>query len=98
MPTFRTKPIEIQAIQWRGNNQADVEAFGASIQHVETVGVTSDGQTVTISQPHVYDHLQDVWVPINPLDYIIKGTKGEYYPCEVEVFNWKYELVDPRHG
>ena len=27
-------------------------------------------------------------------DWIIKGTKGEYYPCKDDVFRKKYEPVD----
>lgn len=26
-------------------------------------------------------------------DYVIKGTKGEYYPCKPDVFENKYEEV-----
>jgi len=26
-------------------------------------------------------------------DYIIKGLKGEYYPCKPDVFNMKYESI-----
>ena len=26
-------------------------------------------------------------------DYIIKGTRGEYYPCKPDVFNKKYKEV-----
>lgn len=26
-------------------------------------------------------------------DYIIKGLKGEYYPCKPDIFEEKYEVV-----
>lgn len=81
MPTYRTKPVEIEAIQWR-NNPDELEAFGAKIRQANT-------------GPQVYDLLQDTWVNINPNDYIIRGNKGEYYPCEASVFTWKYELIAP---
>jgi hypothetical protein len=29
-----------------------------------------------------------------PGDYIIKGIKGEYYPCKPDVFEDTYEPVD----
>lgn len=85
MPKFRTKPVEIQAIQWRGDNREDIEAFGASLR---VVGGTWKSHTL-----QVYDFLQDTWVGVNQGDFIIRGTKGEFYPCEAEVFNWKYELL-----
>lgn len=95
MPTFRSKPIEIQAVQWRGNNRADVEAFGAKIRITELLEVDEFSKAQVVNIPQVYDVLQDTWVTINFLDYIIKGTKGEFYPCNVEVFNYKYEMVGP---
>ena len=27
-------------------------------------------------------------------DYIIRGLRGEYYPCKPDVFAKKYELVE----
>lgn len=86
--------MEIQAIQWRGNNQDAIEAFGAKIRWTEALSV-DNFQVVEV--PQVYVELQDTWVTINLQDYIIKDSKGKFYPCEVEVFNWKYELVDSRH-
>ncbi len=91
MPTYRTKPVEIEAVQWREGNQAEVEALGAKIRTTQSI---SEGGTYSIV-PQVYDELQDTWVTINPNDYIIKGSKGEFYPCESGVFTWKYELIAP---
>ena len=30
----------------------------------------------------------------NVNDYIIKGVKGEFYPCKPDVFEQTYDLVD----
>lgn len=27
-------------------------------------------------------------------DFIIKGIKGEFYPCKPDIFSMTYELVD----
>ena len=29
-----------------------------------------------------------------PGDYIIRGLKGEYYPCKEDIFHMSYDLVD----
>lgn len=29
----------------------------------------------------------------NPLDYIIKGVRGEFYPCKPDIFEVTYEAV-----
>ena len=30
----------------------------------------------------------------NPDDYIIKGVKGEFYPCKPDIFEATYEKVN----
>ena len=47
----------------------------------------SDGKRV------VHDSLQG-HVLANEGDYLIRGVKGEYYPCAPDVFNATYEAVD----
>lgn len=39
----------------------------------------------------VYDVLHDTWVGVKRGQFIIRGTKGEFYPCDPEVFEMKYE-------
>jgi len=31
-------------------------------------------------------------------DYIIKGVKGELYPCKPDIFEMTYEIVDESNG
>lgn len=33
-------------------------------------------------------------MPARPGDWIIKGVKGEFYPCSNEVFEQSYDKVD----
>lgn len=33
----------------------------------------------------------------DPGDYIIKGIKGEVYPCKADIFQASYELADLRN-
>lgn len=30
----------------------------------------------------------------SPGDYIIKGVKGEFYPCKKDIFAQTYEIID----
>jgi hypothetical protein len=34
------------------------------------------------------------WHIVCPGDYIIKGIKGEFYPCKPDIFEMTYEKVD----
>ena len=39
----------------------------------------------------VFDILHDTWIKVYPGQWIVRGAKGEYYPCDDETFMWKYE-------
>ena len=41
----------------------------------------------------VYDKLHSTWVGVLKGQYIIRGLRGEYYPCDPEVFLDSYEEV-----
>lgn len=75
---FRTKPCEIEAVQWTGENLTEILRF-ANTQNIDiTSGVliikTLEGDMVASTG-----------------DYIIRGLRGEYYPCKPDVFQKKYE-------
>jgi hypothetical protein len=33
------------------------------------------------------------WLPLAPGDWIVKGVKGEFYPCKPDIFEATYEAV-----
>lgn len=41
----------------------------------------------------VYDYLHDTWIKLEWGDWIIRGTKGEFYPIKHEQFVESYEPV-----
>lgn len=36
------------------------------------------------------------WLTVSPGDWIIKGVKGEFYPCKPDVFELTYSPVNPK--
>jgi len=80
MAKYRKKPVIIDAVRWTGHN------FGALTDLMHNVyGI--NGQKVTIQT------LEGV-MTADIGDWIIKGIKGEYYPCKPDIFEATYELVD----
>ena len=77
---YTTKPFEIEAVQFTGMNQEVIEQTFPDVEL--QMGPDNDIE--------VWDYLQKTWVLVNQRDYIIKGMKGEYYPCNPEVFEAKY--------
>lgn len=77
---FRKKPVEIEAIQWDGNQRTFdlIEAWAGKPVN------DTDGYTLLI--PTLEGTMT---ASLN--DWIIKGVKGEIYPCKPDIFAATYE-------
>jgi len=82
--TARKKPVVITAIQWN-NNEPEIREFVPDDALLRFSGKTG---------LRVYNTTEQDWIDVNHLHYIIKGTKGEFYPCSPEVFEQVYDLVE----
>ena len=96
MAKYRKKPVVIDAVQWTGDNWQEVYDFTKD----------SDGLSLTTG-PHPqieeYGHVGDkLCVTVETLeglmtarqgDWIIKGVKGEFYPCKPDIFAATYDEV-----
>lgn len=74
---FRKKPVVIDALQYTGRNQFEVMSFVDG-----RVKVDSEGLIIpTLEGQHI----------ASPGDWIIRGVKGEFYPCKPDIFAMTYE-------
>lgn len=78
MAKFRKKPVVIEAMQWTGENVDDVLAFMAP---GGWVGGRGEIEVETI----------EGIMTAKTGDWIIKGVKGEFYPCKPDIFAATYE-------
>jgi len=83
----RKKPVIVEAIQWTGNNLQDIINFTDN-QVCEDEG---SNQQIYIE---VWNSLEQQYIYCPEGHYIIKGIKGEFYPCEPEVFYATYDIVE----
>ncbi len=82
---YRKKPVVIDAIQWtgeQGNLLEIAQLAGSGNRPVE-----KDGTSLIISTIE-----GDMIASLN--DWIIKGVKGECYPCKPDIFEQTYEKVE----
>lgn len=87
MKTYRKKPVEIQAVQFTGENADEIMSFvGQNCQVYKPTGDVS---------PIMYIHTLEGVMSAVRGHYIIKGVKGEFYPCKPDVFELTYEEVNP---
>jgi hypothetical protein len=76
--SYRKKPVVIQAIQSTFENLGDVMAF-VGVHVVDQV----DGQ--------IFIETKEGRMHISDGDYVIRGVKGEFYPCKPDIFAASYD-------
>ena len=81
---YRKKPVIVDVILWDGGNKGEVERFmGQKIDHAYTS--TNDILMIPTLEGYMSAYKGD---------WIIKGVKGEFYPCKPDIFNMTYEKVE----
>lgn len=90
---YRKKPIVIEAIQIHGN-VSEIENFVGNVASVD-VSIEDSAWQVGKGTPHtiVVVHTLEGDMYATDGDYIIKGVKGEFYPCRQDIFDETYEMV-----
>lgn len=84
---FRKKPVVIEAMQWEGRiNDDNSEVLG----WLSVYGVP---YRVTVMHELVIPTLEGD-MAATPGDWIIRGIKGEFYPCKPEIFAASYEAIE----
>lgn len=79
------KPIVIDAIKWTGNNLQEIESFAVD----STKSDIEEGK-----ETYLYIHTLEGFLKASIGDMIIKGIKGEFYPCKPDIFEATYEVVE----
>lgn len=82
MTKYVKKPIEIEAFRYCFEDEPEWSLKNPAVNHCQSQN--------------------DMWLEIdtlegimraNPGDYIIKGIKGEIYPCKADIFKASYDEV-----
>lgn len=89
---FRTKIVEIEATRWTGDNLEELEEWTEQQFALNPDKRNLYGEPTDITA-HVYDELHETWVGVKTGQWIVRGAKSEYYPCDDETFHWKYEEI-----
>lgn len=99
---FRKKPVEIEAIRWCGDNIDAVldfvyadERWKEGIES-ETVGGPCIGHTPALGELDIPTLEGTMTGQVG--DWIIRGVKGELYPCKPDIFEATYEPVEGSGG
>jgi hypothetical protein len=89
---FRKRPVEVEAVRYTGENINEVwDTFGSGVIYGPG-GMHSRPPHSTDDRGAYVETLEGVMCA-NPGDWIIRGVKGEIYPCKPEIFEATYEAL-----
>lgn len=89
---FRKKPVVIEAIQFIGDNDERIREWSSNAVICSPVLEPSKD-----NQRGIYLQIKTLEGTMTaiPGDWIIRGIKGEFYPCKPHIFEATYEPVVP---
>jgi hypothetical protein len=83
MAKFRKKPVVIEAVEWTGEQEAVNGLVALMAGKDDAILFCDDG---SLEIPTLEGDMR-----AETGDWIIKGVKGELYPCKPDVFAATYE-------
>src|ERR1039458_6676503 len=88
MAQYRKKPVVIEAVRWTGTNYVEVDEFTGKAFGYQSV---LDPARIVVAI-----HTKEGTMLGEPGDWIIRGVKGEFYPCKPDIFEATYVSVTRR--
>lgn len=83
---YRQKPVTVQALRYTGDNAGDIIRTFSTATRLIVCEAHGTGLII-----HTLEGTRRASVG----DYIIRGVKGECYPCKPDIFEATYEPADP---
>ena len=87
---YRKKPVVVEAIQWTGKNMQELKNFvGDSLEYdvMDAAWEVGKGPVIVNVRIQTLEGIHHASVG----DFIIKGIRGEFYPCKPDIFAKTYE-------
>lgn len=90
MAKFRKKPVEIEAVRWFGGRTSEAPDWFAKALLTEANVL---GSVYRYRDCLMVRSLEGT-MTAQPGDWIVRGVKGELYPCKPDIFAMTYEAVE----
>ena len=93
MPMFRKKPVVVEAIHWKGDNLQEVITFTDGPPDVRSMhaGEKWEDYEKIVAAHGLKIYTLEGEMSASVGDWIIRGVKGEFYPCKPDIFEATYE-------
>lgn len=105
-----SRPVVIEAFRWAGGPEKATPIINWVLENGGTARwdeehrepLAADNGEVTAWGPMIpesmYIETLEGTMRADIGDWIIRGTRGEFYPCKPDVFAVKYEILDESNG
>lgn len=93
MGIYRKKPVKVEAFQWTGDKDQEPEPVWMNEALRDGTAVIYRRGITPVSSLMVIRTFEGN-MQATPGDYIIRGVKGELYPCKPDIFELTYEKVE----
>lgn len=92
---FRKKPVVVEAVQWTGDNLRQVITFTDGPPETRTThaGMKWDEYADLVKREGLKIFTLEGAMMATEGDWIIRGVKGEHYPCKPDIFEATYEAL-----
>ena len=84
MRKYVKRPVEIEAVQWTGDNRPEIWDF---------CSLCYFNMDIESGELKLMIQTLEGTMEASKGDYIIKGVKGEFYPCKEDIFLLTYDEV-----
>ena len=99
---YKKKPVIIEAIQLKGDSKTIkecLEFMGQSVNEDLTIERNKfEDYCLIVNEKGMKISTLEGEMTASINDYIIKGIKGEFYPCKPDIFEQTYEQADNKNG
>lgn len=101
MAVFRKKPVEVEAVQFGGLDGDEIRLIDGLppewLRKAFALGPHEVGSVHAVDHGHrgraLYIVTLEGALTVSPMDWIIRGTKGELYPVKPAIFEQIYEAI-----
>lgn len=93
MPEFRKKPVTIEAHQWGMQNDWQMPDWLRAVALPPSAGVPLKIGSVMRTGENLSISTLEGIMTARPGDWVIRGVKGELYPCKPDIFAATYEAA-----
>lgn len=86
---FIKKPIPVDVMKFTGNNWRDIEIWSDENVYVRGTKLPDNKKEMEMTVSTLEGQVR-----AKVGDYIIRGVRGEYYPCAKDIFEETYEVYE----